>query len=54
LLGRKFLLPLAFEKKIILLLRGVTVRTIWIESNYLTFNNTRWEAPKLKKPFDKD
>lgn len=54
LLGRIFLLPLPNILKFDFYSEGVTLRTIWIESNSLTFNNTRWEALKHNKPFGKD
>ncbi len=31
------------------LLRGITLRTLWIERNDLVFNNKRWNVVKIHK-----
>lgn len=46
-LERKFPHHLAKVSRIQLRLRGITLWTIWIKRNGLTFNNSRWDDKKV-------
>ena len=48
--GKSIMATLSKYSTIWLLLRGITLWTIWIERNDLTFNNySRWDASKVKQ-----
>jgi hypothetical protein len=47
--GKKIPASFSNYSRIWLLLRGITLWTIWIERNDLTFNKTRWDASRVEQ-----